>query len=640
MYLFALKCLHSQLLVNKLGRYLSGSSPPSTGGPCAAAAVRVESRQFQVTGLPKSKIQGLDYAEALAGAMNDLANTGDDVLPLLTDTMVSRFDADRAELWLWDETSNSCYLTSASGAKATHRTDYAKAGAGVVGRAAQNRRAIENADLAVFGGDAEFTGTGLTCASCYPLLANNELLGVLAVYTARPAADDVLTWWQVYSSVSAARLEGFLSARQKDRQITKLSLLFEATRRLNSTLDLAELLELVLEIARNEVNADRASVFLVDHKRGELWSIVASGLDRQEIRIPLGNGVAGRVAKTGEIINVEDAYTLDFFDSSFDQKFNYRTTSLLCLPIRHHTGLIVGVVELLNSSQGHFSQEDCDFLQKLSGHIAMALQNARQHRDSLEKQRYDRELTLARSILRSLMPDAPPIVPGYDIAVLSDPCFEVAGDYYDFLNLGPQSLLLVVADVEGKGISSALIMSKLQATLRALVMHLHSLEVLAFSLNEMLHSGTGTDKYLSLFLGLVDTRRNIMHYINAGHVPPILVRGGSGEVKYLEEGGSVIGLFPAADYRRGSVRLFAGDVLVCCTDGVLEIADDQHREYGAERLAECVRRHLESSAQSIVDAVLAEVAGYPFASMSGDDKVVMVMKVTADGTANLANSRE
>jgi sigma-B regulation protein RsbU (phosphoserine phosphatase) len=585
--------------------------------------------------LPKNKTPGLDYADALSEAIHEFSRHGEDVLPLVAEAMAGKFDADRVELWLWDEGSNACNLASASGAPAIHQSNSTQSGFGVVGKVAQSRRTIENADPASFNGDPGFAGqSGLTCVTGYPLLANNHLLGVLAIYTRHSAPGELLAWWQLYAGIGAGKIDSFLSSQQKDRQIAKLSVLFEATRLLNSTLDLSELLELILKIARTEVDADRASVFLVDHKHYELWSIVASGLDHQEIRIPLGTGVAGRVAKTGEIINVEDAYSLDFFDSSFDQKFNYRTTSLLCMPIRHHTGLIVGVVELLNSAAGRFSQENCDFLQRLSGHVAMALQNVRLHRDSLEKQRRDRELTLARSIHRSLLPDSPPIVPGYDIAVLNDPCFDVAGDYYDFLNLGPQSLLLVVADVAGKGISSALIMSNLQATLHALVMHLHSLEVLAFSLNEMLYSRDGSGKYLSLFLGLVDTRHNLMHYINAGHVPPILVRGGSGEVKHLEEGGTVIGLFPAADYRRGSVRLFAGDVLVCCTDGVLEIADEQHQEFGAERLTECVRRHLDESAQSIVDAVLAEVAGYPASSMSGDDKVVVVMKVTADGTVD------
>ncbi len=137
----------------------------------------------------------------------------------------------------------------------------------------------------------------------------------------------------------------------------------------------------------------------------------------------------------------------------------------------------------------------------------MALENAQMHRDTMEKQRMERELSLARSIQHRLLPEAPPVVPGYDIAVLSDFCFDVAADYYDFINLGPQSLLLVSAEVEGKGVSSALIMANLQATLRALVMHLHSLEVLAFSLNEMLYTYTKAGKHLSVFLGLVDTTK-------------------------------------------------------------------------------------------------------------------------------------
>jgi sigma-B regulation protein RsbU (phosphoserine phosphatase) len=144
----------------------------------------------------------------------------------------------------------------------------------------------------------------------------------------------------------------------------------------------------------------------------------------------------------------------------------------------------------------------------------------------------------------------------------------------------------------------------------------------------MLYNNTSSGRYLSLFLGLVDTRRNILQYINAGHVPPILVRGGAGEVSLLEEGGTVIGLFPQADYKRGSVKLNAGDVLVCSTDGILEIRDEHGHEYSVMRLAECVRRQREKNAQAIVDAVLSEAAGYSTASMSVDDKVLMVMKVT------------
>jgi sigma-B regulation protein RsbU (phosphoserine phosphatase) len=425
-----------------------------------------------------------------------------------------------------------------------------------------------------------------------------------------------------------------LATQEKDKRINQLSLLFEATRLLNSTLDLAELLELILKIARTEVKAERGTVFLADKKRQELWSIAASGLDHQEIRIPFGKGIAGHVAVTGELINTEDAYKLELFDPSFDQRLNYRTKSLLSLPIRHHSGEIVGVLQLLNAQSGKFTNDDIGFLTKLSGHMAMALENAQLHRDTMEKQRLERELSLARSIQQRLLPDAPPVVPGYDIAVLRDFCFDVAADYYDFIQLGPQSLLLVSAEVEGKGVSSALIMANLQATLRALVMHLHSLEVLAFSLNEMLYTYTHGGKHLSVFFGLIDTRRNVLQYVNAGHVPPILVKGNSGEVKLLEEGGTVVGLFPQTDFTRGTVKLEKDDLLVCTTDGIINISDEQKHEYGARRLTDFVRRHRDRTAQGIVDAVLAELSAYSTASMNDDDKVMIALKVTAEKEAS------
>jgi sigma-B regulation protein RsbU (phosphoserine phosphatase) len=580
----------------------------------------------------KTKPQSKNYVNAFASAVAALSRAGEDLTARVLEMLVSDFDAVRAELWLWDISSGSCYLTHAEGMDATHRLDYAAAGAGAVGKIAHNKTVIENIVLTTFGGDdLEFSRqTGLTHISGYPLLAVGQLAGVLAIYARGEVPEDLLLWWRLYSEMSSAKLNNVLATQEKDKRINQLSLLFEATRRLNSTLDLAELLELILKIARSEVKAERGTVFLVDGKREEIWSIAASGLDHQEIRIPFGKGVAGRVAVSGEMVNTEDAYELEYFDPSFDQRLNYRTKSLLSIPIKHHSGEIVGVLQLLNAQSGKFTADDVGFLNKLSGHMAMALENAQMHRDTMEKQRMERELSLARSIQHRLLPEAPPIVPGYDIAVLSDFCFDVAADYYDFINLGPQSLLLVSAEVEGKGVSSALIMANLQATLRALVMHLHSLEVLAFSLNEMLYTYTKAGKHLSVFLGLIDTRRNVLQYVNAGHVPPILVRGKTGEVKLLEEGGTVIGLFPQVDYTRGSVKLEKDDVFVCSTDGILQISDDEKHEYGARRLTDFVRRHRERTAQGIADAVLAEVSAYSTASMNDDDKVLIVVKVTAD----------
>ncbi|HYL91661.1 MAG TPA: GAF domain-containing protein, partial [Alphaproteobacteria bacterium] len=468
--------------------------------------------------MTNARTQNKSYATEFTAAVATFARAGGDVPARIPEMLVNDFDAARAELWLWDQQSDCFYLTHTAGQEARHHLDYASAGTGAIGKFASSKSAAENVPLSSFGDDspqfADAGGLGFVCA--YPLVAAEQLSGVLVAYSAAEVPQDLLVIWRLYAGLSAVKLNDVLAAKEKDRRINQLSLMFEATRMLNSTLDLAELLELILKIASTELKADRGSVFLVDQKRNELWSIVASGLDRQEIRVPIGGGVAGRVASTGEVVNVNDAYTLSYFDPSFDLRFNYKTKSLLCVPIRHQVGGIVGVIQLLNAESGSFSAEDVAFLIELSGHIAMALENVRLHRDSIDKHLLERELSLARGIQRKLLPNAPPIVPGYEIAALRDFCYDVAGDYYDFLNLGPQSLLIVCAEVEGRGIASALLMAKLQATLQALVINLHSLEVLALSLNELLYQDTHAGKQLSLFMGLVDTRRNVLHYINAG----------------------------------------------------------------------------------------------------------------------------
>ncbi len=580
-----------------------------------------------------------DHLGALAHLLSRLT-AADEVVPQIPQLFVDELEAARCELWLSEGAAGSARLAHAAGIEEMAVADHLPLGVGPIGSVLQNRQPLTNTELQRLGGPwKEYAKRHkVSHLSVFPLMEGRQAACACAVYSRAAAGPEMLRWWGLCAQMGSLAAGKELAVQRDLKSITQLSLLFEATKLLQSTLDLSELLELILKIAKTECRADRGTVFLVDNKRQQLWSIVAFGLEHEEIRLPFGRGVAGRVASTGEVLNVEDAYSLEFFEPSFDQKFQYKTRSLLCLPIRHVTGEVVGVIQLLNKITGRFTRDDEDFLQKLSGHMAMALENARLHKEALEKQRMERELEMARGIQRGLLPEEPPVVPGYELAVANKPCYEVGGDYYDFLSLGPQTLLLVIADVEGKGVSSALVMSNLQATLRALVTHLHSLEVLALSLNEMIYNDTRSRKFLSIFLGLLDTRKSGLHYINAGHVPPLLVSGETGQYKLLHEGGTVVGLFPEAEYARGSVRLSPGDVLVCCTDGVTEPCDERDEEYGTERMADCVARHRHKSAQHIVQAVLDDVTAFAINGKHLDDQVLMVLKVTQTGGLEAATS--
>ncbi len=163
-------------------------------------------------------------------------------------------------------------------------------------------------------------------------------------------------------------------SKELQKRLEKLELLLEVNRELVLELDLDRLLVLVVERTTRVMDADRSSLYVVDRDKGEIWTRVAQGVE--EIRLPLGKGIAGRVAETGESTNVGDAYTVAEFDPTWDQKHRYVTRSMLCIPLRGRHGDVIGVFEVLNKRHGVFDQEDEDLLTALGAGVAIAVENA------------------------------------------------------------------------------------------------------------------------------------------------------------------------------------------------------------------------------------------------------------------------
>ncbi|HUJ39708.1 MAG TPA: GAF domain-containing SpoIIE family protein phosphatase [Candidatus Acidoferrales bacterium] len=433
------------------------------------------------------------------------------------------------------------------------------------------------------------------------------------------AAQSVLMLFGRYAGVA-------LASSERRGAMADLQSIIEATKSLNSTIDLAELINIILRLASRQTGAKRATVFLVDTERQEIWSLVGLGLEQQEIRMPISQGLAGWAASHGQTVNIEDAYQDSRFDRAADQKTGFLTRSVLCHPIRNNNEQVVGVLQLLNKNTGAFNAGDQSFLEAISLHVALALENARMHRAMLAQERLERDLALARSIQSSLLPDTPPQLAEFEISVFHRPTQMVGGDYYDFLMLDQDTLLTVVADVEGKGVASALMMSNLQAMLHTLVGHLHSLERLVEAINNLMASEGRQRKFMSMFVAMLDRRHRGLHYINAGHVPPAVIRA-NGKVESLREGGMVIGVLPGQTYERGFLRLEKGDVFIACTDGITEAMNRAGDEYGLERLEEAVSRHRQKRAQDIVTGLLKEVDEFSRGGAHEDDRVVLILKV-------------
>jgi sigma-B regulation protein RsbU (phosphoserine phosphatase) len=256
-----------------------------------------------------------------------------------------------------------------------------------------------------------------------------------------------------------------------------------------------------------------------------------------------------------------------------------------------------------------FGEEDLEFAGALARQTQAALEGARLHRVRLEKERQDRDLQIARGIQQSLFPRGAPRVEGFEVVAESRSCFEVGGDYYDFIPLDGGRLGLVIADVSGKGTPASLMMASVHAWLQATAGTARPTQVLE-RLNRFLHANTQTSRYVTLFYAELDPPRRRLAYVNAGHVPPYLRRA-DGREERLTAGGPVLGLLEDVALEAGELDLGAGDVLAVVTDGVTEALNPRDEEFGDERvrrtLAEAAGRGAAAALSGLVAAVDAWV---------------------------------
>jgi sigma-B regulation protein RsbU (phosphoserine phosphatase) len=258
--------------------------------------------------------------------------------------------------------------------------------------------------------------------------------------------------------------------------------------------------------------------------------------------------------------------------------------------------------------------------------VALMLENGRLTSRILENEKVRRDLALAAEVQRRLLPEGPPELAAAALVAVSLPARSVGGDYYDFIDGGDGWLGIALADIAGKGIPAALIMSSVRMALRVLASERGiSLPDLSTRMNHLLHQATPANSYATFFYARIDDQARRLRYVNAGHLPPILVR--SGELQELTTGGSVIGLIDGLSYEEGDIALQPGDVLVAFTDGVPEAQNPAEAEFGDERLKELLARIAHLDAHDIAERLLAELKAWIQDASQYDDLTFIVLKV-------------
>lgn len=414
------------------------------------------------------------------------------------------------------------------------------------------------------------------------------------------------------------------SARADRLELERLRVLVEASKLINSSIEPAVLFSTIVSLAKEQLGVERGTLFFVDEAKQEIWARIPTEGNVSEIRLPMGKGIAGMVAATGETVIVHDAWADPRFDASVDRRTGFRTRSILCVPIRNRDGRIVGVLQLLNKRDGEFGAADLDFLSLVSEHVAIGMENATNHLSLLEKDRMQRELALGKEIQKRLLPEPPRGIPGTEIEAASVACFEVSGDSYDFLDLPSGDLGVSIADVSGKGVAAALIMSSLQAALRVAAPLDEDPVRLTARLDRLIRDLAGGRKYVTFFFGFYTPATGRLRYVNAGHNPPMMVSGG--RVTPLTGTGAPVGLLPNAAWREAEVTLPPGASVVFYTDGLTEATAPDDEEFGNDRLAALATSLAGRPAADVIAGILEGVTAFEAGSPPADDKTIVVLR--------------
>jgi serine phosphatase RsbU (regulator of sigma subunit) len=416
-------------------------------------------------------------------------------------------------------------------------------------------------------------------------------------------------------------------------QIAGLQTLLEATKELAAEKDFDSLLDVIIRRACSALRCERASVFLYDEKRQELYTRKVTRLDgTDEIRLSINKGIAGLVARERRIEHVEDPYSHPEFDPEFDQRLGFRTRNILSAPLIAWGSdeKLLGVLQLLNKMDSSFEELDKQLLHAFAAHTAIAIDRAVLAQHFREKVNLLASLELARQIQSSLLPTQLQDIPGYEIAAVSQPADATGGDYYDVIPLASGKVGIAVADVCGHGFGPSLLMASARAMLRGIAAREPAVEQLMSDLAQAMYADLQrVRRFITFLYGTLDPAEHAFHYANAGHGPVALhLNFKDGEFLSLvddEARGCPLGWFTETYDACTPVRLAPGDLIVLGTDGIVETRRNGEC-FGMERLCEFVLRRCRNPLQTILNELVDASITFNESSSLDDDFTLLILR--------------
>ncbi len=383
-------------------------------------------------------------------------------------------------------------------------------------------------------------------------------------------------------------------------RLWELESLYDIGLSIAGTLNIDVLADEILFRMISLINARRAALYL---REGGSFKVYRSFED-----VEIGDDTLRLIAEEGEPVSLHDGATV-------------------AVPIKGNNA-IIGVLaaadrETRDGGIAAFEANELRLLSLFANQVAIALENARLHKEALAKQAMEREMELAATIQRDILPKALPRSERIELAVLAKPAKQVGGDYHAFFER-EGTLTTIVADVAGKSMPAALLVSAFHATLHLLFAEGRELGEIATELNRHIHSWSAENKFVTMILISIDPEAEILQFVNAGHNPCYVLTGG--RIEQLKSHGLPIGILGTSRYMTQTRPFATGSTVVLYSDGITEAENAAGDEFGNERLEALFAEHADDSAAALRDAIAAAVDAFVADAPQKDDETLVIAR--------------
>jgi len=410
--------------------------------------------------------------------------------------------------------------------------------------------------------------------------------------------------------------------------IKQIAVILSMIKLINSAPKIKQQMKSLIEEINKILGTEHTIFYIFKEEQNEIWARYIADGELKQIQKRAVWGVAEYVVRSGRVVRVDDLKSFPYLTKEISQIEGKKIKSFLMVPIVNKENQVLGCVEAANKDRGVFSEEDISYLVMIASLIPSLFQKRAVQDEKPALPIHKDDMSRSKRIQKQLLPSKPPQIAGYQIYAHNKPSEFIGGDYYDFFPF-QRSLSLTVADICGKGVPAALLMANLHAFLHAFVSEYETVRDTVIKTNNHFCAYTSAEMFATFFWADLNHETHQLKYINAGHIPPVLIREGSVQNTF-KSGGIPLGMIDSYEYKESEQKFLPGDVMILVSDGILDAMNEQKELFGRKRLENICLKYHHLDAEELGNVILKHVRKFSGKKQYSDDQTIMIIKRTEE----------